>query len=180
MKQTLLGLLLGIVCSFPAFAQENDPWVGTWTSESYADMDWDNSPKDSDGSYTEIIKSDYKKVIRITSDGENYFVRMKVVKVKDSDDVFYCPPLEVKRVDGNTMFLESRKEKQPFYSNGTIEEYSDLTYYYTLSLNQGTIHFLHYKYVSVNYSRSMRYKDTKTYECQTFAGNDLQLFNDDW
>lgn len=180
MRPLLLELLLSIVCSFPAFAQENDPWIGTWTSESYSDMDWENSPKDSDGTYTEIIRSDYKRVIRITSDGENYSVRMKVVKVKDSDDVSYCPPMEVIRVDGNTMFLESRREKQPFYSNGTIEEYSDITYYYTLSLKQGTIHFRHSKFVSVNYTRNMRYKDTETFECLTFAGNDLYLFNDEW
>jgi len=40
-------------------AQSQDPWVGTWTSESYTDMDWENSPKDSDGSYKEIVKTDY-------------------------------------------------------------------------------------------------------------------------
>ena len=180
MRQILLELLLSIVCSFSAFAQGNDPWIGTWTSESYSDTDWDNSPKDSEGTYTEIVKSDYKVVIRIAKVNDNYVVRRKTIKVKDPEDVSYALPMVIKRIAGNTMYVESYKEKMPFYSDGVLEEYSDITYFYILTLENGMLHYQHTKFVSVNYYPNKRYKDTETYYCGNGRGDDLHLFNDDW
>ena len=84
MKKLITISLLSLLCSIATIAQEQDPWVGTWTSESYSDMDWENSPKDSEGTYQEIIRTDYKLVIRITKNGNQYNVRAKTIKVKDS------------------------------------------------------------------------------------------------
>ena len=82
-------------------AQDQDPWVGTWTSESYTDMDRENSPKDSEGICTEIIKTDYKLVIRITKNGDQYNVRAKTIKVKaPTYSSYHRPPqsLELKGI----------------------------------------------------------------------------------
>lgn len=107
-----------------ATAQSQDPWVGTWTSERYTDMDWKNSSKDSERTFTEIINTDYKLVIRITKSGDQYNVRAKTIKVKDPCYSSYHKPFTIKRIYGNTMWLESYVKKDPFRVNGVIDEYS--------------------------------------------------------
>lgn len=162
-------------------AQIQDPWVGTWTSESYTDMDWENSPKDSDGSYKEIVKTDYKLVIRITKSGDQYNFRAKTIKVKDTSYSKYHKSYTITQIAGNCMWLEQYVKKEPFRSNGQIEEYSDLTYYYKLTLNNGTLHYSFYKYHSINYDRDMNYKGEEDYNASLFGrGTELDLFNDDW
>jgi hypothetical protein len=167
-----------------AMAQEQDPWVGTWTSESYTDMDWENSPKDSEGTYMEIIKTDYKIVIRITKNGDQYNVRAKTIKVKDPTYSSYHRPLTVKRIEGNTMWLESYVKKNPFtVKNGNswiIDSYSDITAYKKMTINNGVLHYSYYKMYSVKYDRNMNYKGETTTNVSDWPGNDLDLFNDDW
>lgn len=163
-----------------SYAQSSDPWIGTWTSESYRDTDWDNSPKDSEGTYTDIIEADYKVVVRITKVGDQYTVRAKIIKVNDPNYSNYHYPLEVKRIEGNTMWLESFVSKKPFTVNGKIDEYSDITYYYKLTLNNGVLHYLYYKCHSVDYDRRMNYRGQNEWDVSTRTGNNLQMFNDDW
>lgn len=161
-------------------AQEQDPWVGTWTSESYSDMDWENSPKDSEGTYQSIINTDYKLIIRITKNANQYNVRAKTIKVNDSNYSSYHNAYTVTNVDQNTMWLEQFIEKKPFYSNGVIDEYSDMTKYTKLSLNNGVLHYSYYKLHVVDYDKNKRYKGEKTYYEFFGAGAELNLFNDDW
>ena len=89
MTQRFLLTLIVQLFSFSCIAQNQDPWVGTWTSESYTDMDWENSPKDSEGTFTEIVNTDYKLVIRITKNGDKYNIRAKTIKVKDPSPFHY-------------------------------------------------------------------------------------------
>lgn len=177
---TLIIATLSLTC----VAQDQDPWVGTWTSESYTDMDWENSPKDSEGTFTEIINTDYKLVIRITKSGDQYNVRAKTIKVKDPSYSSYHRPLTIKRIAGDTMWLESYIKKDPFtvdYGNGPfIKSYSDNTYYYKLTLNNGTLHYSYYKVYSVEYDKNMNYKGEETLNASDWRGHDLDLFNDDW
>lgn len=183
MKKVII-LSLCLLCGLSvATAQSQDPWVGTWTSESYRDMDWENSPKDSEGTFTEIINTDYKLVIRITKSGEQYNVRAKTIKVKDPSYSSYHRPFTIKGMSGNTMWLESYVKKLPFtvdYGSGPfVESYSDNTYYFKLTLNNGTLHYSFYKIHSVKYDRYMQYKSEEDYAP---SGNDIELnlFNDDW
>lgn len=178
MKKVLI-FLLSLFFIISAMAQDQDPWVGTWTSESYSDTDYENSPRDSEGSFTEIIYTDYKLVIRITKNGDQYNVRAKTIKVKDQNYSEYHRPMTVTRMEGNSMWLESYEKKRPFYVNGRIDEYSDLTQYYLLTLNNGTLHYSHYRTHSIDYDKSMRYKGEENYEIVT-RKDDLDLFNDDW
>ena len=86
-------------------------------------------------------------------------------------------------MSGNTMWLESYIKKEPFRVNGVIDEYSDITYYYKLTLNNGTLHYSFYKYHSVDYDRNMRYKGESDYDASVLfrsIGSELDLFNDDW
>lgn len=163
-----------------ATAQSQDPWVGTWTSESYTDMDWETSPKDSEGSFQEIINTDYKLVIRITKNGEIYNVRAKKIKVKDPTWTDYHSAYTVTRVTDNTIWLESYKKKEPFKVNGQIDSYSDVTQYTKLTLNNGVLHYSYYKYHSADYDRNMNYITEETINCSDWKGNNLDLFNDDW
>ena len=180
MKKLLLVNVMLLLCLTTAMAQDQDPWVGTWTSESYTDMDWENSPKDSEGTFTEIIRTDYKIVIRITKSGDQYNVRGKTIKVKDSSYSSYHRPYTVKRVEGNTMWLESYLKKDPFTVNKQIDSYSDVTYFFKLTLNSNILHYSFYKFHSIEYDRYMRYKGEDTTDCSTMVGCDLNLFNDDW
>lgn len=182
MKKNIVISVLALLCLTTAMAQEQDPWVGTWTSESYTDMDWENSPKDSEGTFTEIINTDYKLVIRITKSGDQYNVRAKTIKVKDPNYSSFHKPFTIKRISGNTMWLESYLKKDPFRVNGVIDEYSDITYYYKLTLKDGTLHYSFYKYHSVDYDRNMRYKGEEDYNASVYSprGSELDLFNDDW
>lgn len=180
MKKNIVISVLALLCLTTAMAQEQDPWVGTWTSESYSDMDWENSPKDSEGTYQEIIRTDYKLVIRITKNGNQYNVRAKTIKVKDSSYSSYHSPYTVKRVEGNTMWLESYKKKDPFKVNGQIDSYSDVTHYTMLTIENGILHYSYYKFHSIKYDKYMRYKGEDSTDCSTWVGCDLNLFNDDW
>lgn len=186
MKKNIVISVLALLCLTTAMAQEQDPWVGTWTSESYTDMDWENSPKDSEGTSTEIINTDYKLVIRITKSGDQYNVRAKTIKVKDPNYSSYHKPFTIKRISGNTMWLESYVKKLPFtvdYGKGPfVESYSDNTYYYKLTLNNGILHYSFYKYHSVDYDKNMRYKGEEDYDASVYSprGSELDLFNDDW
>lgn len=184
MTRRFLLTLIVATFSLTCVAQDQDPWVGTWTSESYTDMDWENSP--SEGTLTEIINTDYKLVIRITKSGEQYNVRAKTIKVKDPNYSSYHKPFTIKGMSGNTMWLESYVKKLPFtvdYGKGPfVESYSDNTYYYKLTLNNGTLHYSFYKYHSVDYDKNMRYKGEEDYDASVYSprGSELDLFNDDW
>lgn len=180
MTQRFLLTLIVTVFSLTCVAQDQDPWVGTWTSESYTDMDWENSPKDSEGTFTEIINTDYKLVIRITKSDDQYNVRAKTIKVKDPTYSSYRRPFTIKRMAGNTMWLESYVKKDPFRVNGVIDEYSDITYYFKLTLKDGILHYSYYKFHSVDYDRNMNYKGEGTTNVSDWTGHDLDLFNDDW
>ena len=184
MRQRLFILAIVALLSILSFAQDHDPWVGTWTSESYRDMDWEKSPKDSEGTYQEIINSDYKLVIRITKNGDQYNVRAKTIKVNDPNYSLYHRPFTIKRKVGNTMWLESYVKKDPFtvdYGNGPfIESYSDNTYYYKLTLNNGVLHYSYYKVYSIEYDRNMNYKGEETLNASDLRGSNLDLFCDDW
>lgn len=182
MKRLIL-FIITLLCFINVMAQEQDPWVGTWTSESYTDMDWENSPRDSEGSFQEIIKTDYKRVIRITKHDNQYSVRAKTIKVSDPTYSSYHKSLKITRVEDNTIWLQSFVSKLPFtvdYGYGTfIESYSDVTYYYKLTLNNGILHYSYYKYHSVDYDRNMR-RTGESSENVSGAGYELDLFNDDW
>lgn len=93
----VLIFLLGFLTV--TYAQEQDPWVGTWTSESYRDIDWENSPEE------EIKYATFKRVIRITKSDEGYNVRSKIIKVGEPDYVFYSPAMVVRKVQGFNMWL---------------------------------------------------------------------------
>lgn len=179
-----LFLFFAVMCSLTSMTQEQDPWIGTWTSESYRDMDWEESPKDSEGDFVDIIKTDYKLVIRITKKGDSYNVRAKTIKVKDPAYSLYHDPLTVRRIAGNTMWLESYRKKVPFTVDRgygpKIDSYSDNTYYYKITLNNGVLHYSYYKVYSVDYDANMRYKGEETLNARDFNGAELDLYNDDW
>lgn len=158
-------------------SQDIDPWVGTWTSEAYRSMDWENKSDD-------LVYADYKLVIRITKNGNQYLVRGKTIKVKDPSYSSYHRPYTVTWIEGNTMWLQSFIEKDPFtvdYGDGPfVESYSDNTYYYKLTLNNGTLHYSYYKVHSVEYDRNMNYVDERSLTTKDVHGSELDLFNDDW
>lgn len=163
-----------------AYAQEQDPWVGEWTSEAYSDVDWESTSKSSDGSF-DISYTQYKKVIKITLHGSSYMVRMKIIKVDDPSYTKYSQPLKVASFDGETMELTSYVEKEPFTVNGEVDSYSDITYYTRLTLSDGVLYYHFYKWHSVNYNRQMRYTDEEDfYTTKTSSGTRLRFFNDIW
>lgn len=176
----LIAFMLGIMTTI-CFAQEQDPWVGEWTSEAYTDMDWERSPRDSDGSFESIKYTSFKKILKITKHGDTYMVRSKTIKVDDPSYVSYGLPMTVYSLEGNTMELRSYLEKEPFKVNGEVDEYSDITYYYNLTNVDGVLYYHFYKYYSVNYNRYMRYKDENDYYVpSTNPSSKLRFFNDNW
>lgn len=173
----LFAFLLGIMV-LPLMAQDQDPWVGEWTSEAYSEVDWERTSKDSDD---DIIYAQYKKVIKITSHGNSYMVRIKIIKVDDPNYISYSPPLNVTSFNGETMVLTSHVEKKPFTVNGKVDSYSDITYYTRLTLSDGVLYYHFYKWHSVNYNRHMRYTNEEDYYLpSTGSGTKLRLFNDNW
>ena len=172
---------LVLLIPFVTIAQAQDPWIGDWTSESYSDIDWDasNATKDATGTIQEVIHANFRLVIRITKNGDQYYARSKTLKINDPSFVSYRLPLTVTSVDGNTMYLESFVSKDPFRVNGEIDEYSDITYYFKLTLDNGVIHYHYYRCHSVDYDRNLRYKGQE--DIPTFYNDSkLDLFNDNW
>lgn len=174
--KTLLSSFFLLLCLTTAMAQEQDPWVGTWTSESYRGWDWDDDSDDP-------VYTDYKLIIRITKNGEEYSVRAKTIMVKNPNRTVYHKPLTLQRMTANTMWLESYEKKSPFtvdYGNGPyIKSYSDNTYFYKITLGDGTLHYSYYKVHSIEYDRNMNYMGENTM-VPDIRGNSLDLFNDDW
>ena len=181
MKRMLTLALLLMLLETMAFAQEQDAWVGEWTSEAYTDMDVERSPKDSDGSFKSIVYTNFKKILKITKHGETYIVRNKKIKADDPSYVNYGLPMIVYSLEGNTMELRSYIEKDSFIVNGEVDEYSDITYYYRLTNVDGVLYYHYYKYYSVNYDKHMRYKDENDcYIPSTSPSSKLRFFNDNW
>lgn len=181
MKRILQLLLILSLFTIPSVAQEKDPWVGDWTSESYSDIDWEasNATKDANGTIQQVIRTDYRLIFRITKNGDQYMIRAKTTKVDDPSYIKYRIPIVFKRIVGNTMYLESYIKNEPFRVNGEIDEYSDLTYYYTLTLDNNVIHYNYYKCHSVNYDTKMRYIGEEDI-FPSSRGDKLNLFNDNW
>lgn len=179
-------LLFSVICTLSAMSvfsqqprQEQDPWVGDWTSESYTEVDFEASPKDSDGTFIELVYTQYKKIFRITKDGDQYTIRGKTIKLKDPDWTDYHHSYTVTSVTGNTMKFQSFVSKLPFRVNGRIDSYSDNTYYYSLTLKNGYLHYSYYNCHSVEYDKNMRYKYEEDLNIPR-ESNELDLFNDNW
>lgn len=178
MKKVII-LSLCLLCGLSvATAQSQDPWVGTWTSESYKALDSESEGQE----YT-----NYRYVIRISKNGDNYFVRAKTIKVADPESAIYNDAYGIKnsqaKIDGNRMLVESRREKIPFYVNGRVDSYSNTTSYFELTINNGTLHCSFYKYVVESYDKNMRYEYTDTFGLhEQYPGPCVErdLFNDDW
>ena len=173
MKRFITAYVLFVGALNVAMAQDVDPWVGTWTSESYKDIDWDNSPGD------EIEYAYFKRIIRIEKSKDLYNVRTKIIKVGDLDYARYTPSIIVKEVDGPNMWLESFLEKEPFTVNDKIESYRDVTYRMKLSLKQGILHYSFYEFSYIEFDSRMSYKEQGTVKVGG-DGSELDLFSDDW
>lgn len=177
MKKILVFLFL-LLCLIDVMAQEQDPWIGTWTSESYNAQD-----DEADG----LHYTDYRYIIKITKQGENYLVRAKTVKVADPNHAIYHDAYGftqvVKQCKGNSMLIESRREKLPFYVDGQIDSYSNTTSYFKLTIDNGVLHYSFYKYIVESYNKNMRF------EYKTIFGFDEKypgpcverdMYNDEW
>lgn len=174
--------ILMVFAPLATIAQTKDPWIGDWTSESYSDIDWDasNATKDANGTIQEVIYADYRLVIRISKNADQYYVRAKTLKTNDPSYVDYGLSLTVTSVDDNTMYLESFASKIPFRVNGEIDEYSDITYYYKLILEDEVIHYHYYRCHSVDYDKKLRYKGQEDIPTSYYKDSKLDLFNDNW
>jgi hypothetical protein len=158
-KQTISLLLffwMNVIC---VMAQEQDPWVGTWTSGIYQTVDHEsNSFKDF---------ADYRYVIRITKSEGNYYVRAKSIKVANPQSAIYDDSSAIKytkgRFDGNSIWLESCRDRIPFYKNGRIDSYSNTISYFKITLNNGVLHCSFYKWEHKSYDINMRYLSTTTF-----------------
>ena len=173
MTKYIVTFLLSFLSCATVLAQGADPWVGTWTSESYKDIDWDNSPGE------EIVYASFKRIIRITKNEGEYTVRSKIIKVGDPDYSYYSPAFTIKKVEGNNMWLESYVEKSPFTVNGKIDSYRDVTHCFKLSLKQGILHYSYEEFHYVEDNSRMIYKEEGTVKVGG-AGSNLDLFTDDW
>ena len=161
----LISILL--TTAIMAFAQDNDPWGGIWTSESFSEP---------------IINStaDYKIIIRIDRKGDEYNVRGKTVKVGDPNSQTYHRPYTIKKIQGNQMWLEAYETASPSYSKGELTKYYGYTFFYKLTLNNGTIHYSHYKSYQFVYDRNMNLIEKNVYPVNGTSLRELEMFNDDW
>lgn len=101
-KHTILLMLLLWMTITCAWAQEEqDPWVGTWTSESFRTINT-NATKESD----EVVYSTYKYIIRITKEENKYYIRMKRINTDISNDVSY-DDVTITSIQKNTIYIET-------------------------------------------------------------------------
>lgn len=161
---------MNVIC---VMAQEQDPWVGTWTSGIFQEHDYDSK------SYSDY--TDYRYVIRITKNGDNYRVRSKLVKVSDPNKAFYnlyCTFNQiVKQTNEKYMLFETYDET--IVSKSLLKTRS----YYKLSLNNEVLQISFYKEVTDHFDENGRYKCTTTYGLnERYRGYCFvrDLYNDDW
>jgi len=177
-RKILLFIYFLLLASTIVIAQSEDQWIGTWTSESFKALDSESE---------EHVYTDFRYMIKITKSEDGYFVRAKTVKVADPASAIYndaCGIRQfVKKTEGNTMLLESRRDKIPFYENGKIDSYSSTTSYYRLTISKDFLHFSFYKYVVESFDNNMKYEYTTTYglhEQNSGPCLERDLYNDDW
>lgn len=174
-KHTILLLFLLWMTITCARAQEQDPWVGTWTSESF-----DSYIEESD-SYCKC-----KQLLRINKSEEGYYVRGKIINQMDPNDVKYCGVYTVTGIEGNTMLIREFVKQKPLYivdanEERVIDEYNDITYYYKLTLRNGVLHSLYYGVEWVCYDKEMNYKKTKPFfQVSPHFQVERVFYNDEW
>ena len=168
LKVTLVSVVFLLSCYNPAFSQVSDPWIGTWTSESYWDTDWG---KDNPH---EVPKVKRRLVLRITKEDAQYVVRQKSFIIDNPDDYVYRPLMTVTKVDENVMYLQSTQR-----DDSDKKDIIDITSYYKLTKNSGIIHYSHYLSHIIRYDESMRIKEEVRLEGGN-EGDELDMYNDDW
>ena len=178
--KSLLACLIIFLWPTCMLAQSNDPWLGTWKSESYKAIDMDD---DSD----RFVYANYRYIIRITKAEDGYLVRAKTIKISDPDNAIYDDACGIKQnvshIDGNSILLESHREKIPFRVNGKIDSYSNTTSYFKLTLDGDVLHFSLYKYKIDHFNINMRFQGSDTYGInERYSGPCIErdLYSDDW
>ena len=180
-KRVIVIALASLFCGLPLLGQEADPWVGTWTSESYRAIDPSTIVRDYEGTVIDEQYTDYKMLIRITNNGGQYNVRVKTIKVSDPSSANYYSPHKVQKVEGNTMWLVRHEDPSPFYVNDKLDSYVGSDHYVKLTLSNGVMRYHHYKFVLLEYDLSKRLVDSSEIMINSKQVNDiLDLFNDDW
>lgn len=178
MKKRILACVLLLLGVLNIMAQSQDPWIGTWTSESFKALDIE--------SYGNVY-IDYRYVIRITKNEDGYFVRAKTIKVSDPKSAIYNDAYSIKnsqaKLDNNRMLIESHRNKIPFYVDGQIYSYSNTTSYFELTILNGVLHCSFYKYVVESYDKNMKYEYTNSFglhEQHSGPCVERDLYNDEW
>lgn len=110
-----LVLLLMCISSAMAFAQDNDPWVGTWEGVETITV----PDKNSDG-YIDFQK---KIVVRISKYGDTYGVRVKEISVSNPSDMKYWNDCKVTYSDNSTIkyqsYIQTSYDWDSTYKNGS-------------------------------------------------------------
>lgn len=156
----LLLLWMTITC---ARAQEQDPWVGTWTSESFI-IDY--------GERQERVRD----VLRITKGAEGYLVRGKRIKLNDPNWVDHHKAYTVTGVEGKTIYLRQAPQGALVYPTDWV----NVTYFYKLTLRSDeTLHYLNYRceYMDRDGNNKTRKYPGGGDWCD---GGDRDFFKDDW
>ena len=158
-KHTILLLLLLWMTITCARAQEQDPWVGTWTSENFLIFNGDRNER-------------VRDVLRITKGAEGYLVRGKRIYINYPNWVEHHKAYTVTKVEGKTMYLRQVPIWEPVDYNPL--EFADVTYFYKLTLRSDeTLHYMCYRrdYVDENGKNiTNHYSD----------GDGKDFFKDDW
>lgn len=168
--QRAIPILWVWLTTMSVMAQGEDPWVGTWTSESIRMVNISATEK-ADG----VIYSNYKYVIRITKRDGEYYVRKKSVNTDDPGNVVYDDDISVTYVNGNTMWIETQLS---FTFDNT---HRTITHQKKLTLHKGRMKYSWYNNHIVDRNRqtgSVKAEDEALDQSnKIFCVN---LFNDDW
>lgn len=169
LKWTITILLVWLI-TMGAMAQEQDPWVGTWTSENFRMV---NTRATEEAG--EVIYSNYKYIIRISKQDGEYYVRKKSVNLDDPGNVVYDDDISVISVTGNTMWIETSLSFSFDNTDRTI------THQKKIIIHQGGMKYSWYNNHIVDRDRHSGIVKTKDEALdQSKKMCCINLFNDDW
>lgn len=172
--KNLLITLVALLCFMTNInAQEKDPWVGTWTSESFETV--------------RVLKetrshkhTTSKHVIKITKTENGYYVRKKTIDLEDSNHTFY-ENVTSADVEGNTMWIQT-SYSTPFPNPADKKEIRTRNYMKLELQGGGVIKYSYYYQLYQEYDtdRGIVIKECEYNIDQSNTMNCCNLFNDDW
>lgn len=168
--------LLGLNISYAQDCKICGTWIGTYNSY------YVNNPRTATSSAENY--GTWKMYIRVTKNGDTYNIRIKREIVDINRVIYDDDDIQILEADDRSIYWMTTNSPSPNYDgNDRITDYSSNEIYYSLTYNNGHVHFLMEKAIVVEYDRNLnitrRWDEGWGTTLKRPIYYDLNLYNED-